>query len=450
MIRLPLAGRLENQSSVSKLLDAVIVLAGAIIFISQLFPFIDILRTGEISWGQWLWGIAVGLQILLTKAFRIPIAPGKWADFTYVPLWLLAFTLPGPFSFMLLVLFFLLVYFVFPNQFFCKKTLPAYFFHMAYQMLLFFVTIEAFWWSANHWEYSLGSLHLTGTIAMFVSMFALMLTDTFVGGLIQKLEGQSSVLKEWLRDYLRITLLQTLLSTAAMYFAVLYLTGHPVELAVTYLFFLLVIGVLYRYSLRAADYAGLMVSFANLVEIKDTYTKNHSQSVGHYTVILGQMAGWNASRLDRLKMAGELHDLGKIGIPDEVLKKQGKLTDEEYEIMKTHAALGEKVLEPIGAMRKIAHIVGRHHEHLNGKGYPYGISGDHIPTEARMICIADAYHAMISNRPYRKGLPVKEALNRLREASGSQFDPELVQLFCSYVENPSRHQYRFRPFCLVH
>jgi HD-GYP domain-containing protein (c-di-GMP phosphodiesterase class II) len=195
---------------------------------------------------------------------------------------------------------------------------------------------------------------------------------------------------------------------------------------------------------------GLMRSMIALVELKDTYTKNHSESVGHYSMVLGQMLGFPAARLQSLNIAAQLHDVGKIGIVDEVLKKEGPLSNEEYAIMKQHAGFGEKVLQPIQSLKHEAFIIGRHHEHMDGKGYPYQAVMEHIPIEARIIGIADAYHAMISHRPYRRGLGVDEAIRRLQEGKGKQFDPKLVDLFVEYARNPGRHTYRFRPFCLVH
>lgn len=125
------------------------------------------------------------------------------------------------------------------------------------------------------------------------------------------------------------------------------------------------------------------------------------------------------------------------------------MTDDEFAIMKTHAQLGEKVLLPIRSLQREAFIIGRHHE-LNGKGYPYQLKGNDIPLEARIIAIADAYHAMISTRPYRKGMSADEAAKRLQQSKGQQFDIQLVELFCEYVKAPGKHTYRFRPFCLVH
>ncbi|HEY0826872.1 MAG TPA: hypothetical protein VGE40_02160, partial [Bacilli bacterium] len=208
-----------------------------------------------ISWWTFGWGILAGSQMLVTKAMRFPLAPGKWIDFTYVPIWVLSFTLPAYYSLLLLILFSMIIYIVFPNQFSCRKTVGAYVFHLSYQTLLFFVTIQCFWLARDYFSVAAwGGLSLTGTIAMFASMFGLMFTDTFLGGLIQKLEGQRNVGAEWSKDYGRITLVQTLLSSLAMLFAVLYGEAHYIQLAVIYGFFLLAIGIMHRATFRQEDY----------------------------------------------------------------------------------------------------------------------------------------------------------------------------------------------------
>jgi hypothetical protein len=348
-----------------------------------------------------VWGIIAGSQMLVTKRLRVPIAPGKWYDFTYVPMWVLIFTLPSFLSFSVLIVYTIAIYLLFGQQFYCRKSVPAYLFHLSYQIVLFFMVTHGFWTVEDHLSLFIGSLSITSTLAMFSSMFALMFTDTLLGGFIQKFEGQHNVWHEWRKDYLRITWIQTLLSSIAMLFAVLYHSEHYIQLAVAYVFFLLGVCVMYRTSFRSNDYMGLLRSMINMVEIKDTYTKNHSESVGYYSVVLGQMAGLSASQLERLKIAAQLHDIGKVGIPDSILKKEGPLTDEEYAIMKTHTQLGEKVLEPIHSLHREAFIVGRHHEHYNGRGYPYGVSGSDIPLESKTISISDGF-PLIQASPYNK------------------------------------------------
>ena len=443
---LPANKRQINQIGYQSL---VIVLA-VILFIVEISKFANPRVFQSMNMADWIWAVLAGSQILVTKAMRVPLAPGKWIDFTYVPIWIVAFTLPGPVSMLMLVVFSGLIYFIYPQQFTCRRTAWVYVFHLSYQVILFYATIGGFWLVENHMNLQIGGLPLTGTIAMFASMFGLMFADTLLGGTIQILEGQRNVWKEWALDYLRITIVQTLLSSLAMMFAVLFATGHPIQLIVVYAFFLMAVVILYRMSLRQDDFIGVMQSMEELVELKDTYTKNHSESVGYYSMVLGQKLGFPSSRMQRLNIAAKLHDVGKIGIPDHVLKKQGPLTDEEFALMKEHAAFGEQVLRPLKSLKQEAYIIGRHHERMDGRGYPYMAKAEEIPLESRIITVADSYHAMISHRPYRRGCSTEEAVRRLEEGKGTHFDPELVDLFAEYVQNPGRHTYRFRPFCLVH
>ena len=141
--------------------------------------------------------------------------------------------------------------------------------------------------------------------------------------------------------------------------------------------------------------------------------------------------------MKRLEFGALFHDIGKIGIPSEILQKPGPLTDEEFEIVKEHPELGEKILEPIDRLADVRPIVRACHERWDGLGYPDGKSGLDIPIEARIVLVCDAFHAMTTDRPYRDRLPDEEAVRRLREASGTQFDPTVVDAFSRLYESGS-------------
>ena len=144
--------------------------------------------------------------------------------------------------------------------------------------------------------------------------------------------------------------------------------------------------------------------------------------------------------LKELELGALFHDIGKIGIPTSILLKPGPLTPEERRIMQQHPELGEKILAPIDRLAEVRSIVRSCHEHYDGGGYPDGISGDEIPLEARIILVCDAFHAMTTDRPYRKRLSVEEACRRLRDAVGTQFDPTVVEVFLALrgeIRSPS-------------
>ncbi|HJR45205.1 MAG TPA: GAF domain-containing protein [Actinomycetota bacterium] len=170
-------------------------------------------------------------------------------------------------------------------------------------------------------------------------------------------------------------------------------------------------------------------ALANALEAKDEYTSNHARSITDMALDVGNELGIEGNDLKRLELGALFHDIGKIGIPSKILAKPGPLDDEEWQVIRTHPELGERILEPIDRLADVRPIVRHCHEHFDGSGYPDKISGDEIPIESRIILVVDAFDAMTTDRPYRKALPVEEACRRLRESSGRQFDPEIVSAF---------------------
>ena len=171
-------------------------------------------------------------------------------------------------------------------------------------------------------------------------------------------------------------------------------------------------------------------SLANTIDAKDTYTKGHSAAVSRYSEALARAINLPANEVERIKLGALLHDIGKIGIPEHVLRKPTMLSDDEWAIMKQHPAIGaDKVLEPNKSLHDLIPMVKFHHEHVDGTGYPFGLKGDEIPLSARIVAIADAYHALISDRPYRKGLSVNKACEILKMGAGTQWDKELIRQF---------------------
>ncbi|WP_138754919.1 HD-GYP domain-containing protein [Paenibacillus sinopodophylli] len=174
------------------------------------------------------------------------------------------------------------------------------------------------------------------------------------------------------------------------------------------------------------------MTLAAALDARDTYTAGHSTRVARFSVQIGRLANWPESQIDILHKTALLHDIGKIGVRDAVLLKEGRLTDEEFDQIKLHPILGENILkqiEPADAMADLLPGVRSHHERYDGKGYPDGLVGTDIPLFGRAIAIADAFDAMTSDRPYRKGMTYERALSILEEGKGTQWDPHLTQLF---------------------
>ena len=182
---------------------------------------------------------------------------------------------------------------------------------------------------------------------------------------------------------------------------------------------------------RSADenknlFMGSIQMLAGAVDEKDPYTRGHSDRVTKYSLMIGAEMGLDAEFLEILRISAQLHDVGKIGIEDRILKKPGALTPEEFEIMKTHTTKGANILRPVPQLREMLPGIELHHEALNGRGYPYGLKGDDIPLLARVIAVADTFDALTTNRPYQKAHDPVEALRIIQNLSGQRLDPSAV------------------------
>ncbi|MCP2519734.1 response regulator [Candidatus Aminicenantes bacterium AC-708-M15] len=179
-------------------------------------------------------------------------------------------------------------------------------------------------------------------------------------------------------------------------------------------------------------YNSTLESFIVALDARDTETQTHSQVVTQFTLTLAKKIGIkDGEELENIRKGALLHDIGKIGIPDKILKKPGKLTTQEWEIIKQHPIIGYKMISGIKFLKEASQIVLHHHEHFDGNGYPAKLKGNSIPLGARIFAVADALEALISDRPYRKALPIEEAKKEIIRCSGSQFDPKVVEAFLS-------------------
>ena len=172
-----------------------------------------------------------------------------------------------------------------------------------------------------------------------------------------------------------------------------------------------------------------LISMAWYVEARDPYTGGHLWRVAEYARKLASAAGWAPEDVARVRLGGFLHDIGKIGVPDAVLRKPDKLTDAEFEIIRTHPDLGLRMIAPHPLAGFVADAIAHHHERPDGRGYPLGLAGEAIPADARVLAIADTFDAMTSTRPYRKGMETGKALAILEAGAGTQFDAGLAKVF---------------------
>ncbi|MGD0819302.1 MAG: HD domain-containing phosphohydrolase [Desulfomonilia bacterium] len=174
-------------------------------------------------------------------------------------------------------------------------------------------------------------------------------------------------------------------------------------------------------------------SMAKILDARDPHTSQHSTRVTNFSLALANIIKLSDDEKDVLYIAASLHDIGKVGIPDSILLKKDKLTDEEFKIIKRHPDIGADILKPLPPMSRETDVIRYHHERYDGKGYPAGIGGGEIPLLSRIITLADSYDAMTTDRPYRNGLPIDKAIEEIIRCIGSQFDPELANMFIHKV-----------------
>src|SRR4051794_29743622 len=186
----------------------------------------------------------------------------------------------------------------------------------------------------------------------------------------------------------------------------------------------------------ASGYRAVVRSLAAAIEARDGYTGDHSDAVQRLSIAVALRLGLDRDEIDEIRTVALLHDVGKIGIPDHVLHNPDPLSREEWAVMRQHPVIGERILEPLPGLASVARAVRHEHERWDGTGYPDGLAGEEIPLAARVVLACDAYHALVSDRPYRMALPQDVALAELEECAGTQFDPRVVVALVSCVRDP--------------
>ena len=182
-----------------------------------------------------------------------------------------------------------------------------------------------------------------------------------------------------------------------------------------------------------------LTALAFAVEAKGPYAAGHSNTVSRLAAHIAIQAGLPVAEVEETRLAGLVHDIGKIYVPESVCNKPDRLTAEEFDMMSSHSACGAKMLEPLN-VKTIERIVRHHHERFDGKGYPDGLAADKIPLGARIVAVAESFHSMVSELPYKRALTFEDALAELRRCSGMQFDPKIVMAFLDWIQihNPER------------
>lgn len=188
-------------------------------------------------------------------------------------------------------------------------------------------------------------------------------------------------------------------------------------------------------------YLQTVMSLANSIEAMDAYTRGHCQRVMEISCEVARVLGLGNEEIEDLRYAAILHDIGKIGVPTNILNKNGSLTKEEFEEIKKHPEIAYNILKDVKFLSKALNGILQHHERYDGKGYPNGLKGEEICIFGRIMCVADAFDAMTSDRPYRKGMKVEDAMAELERCKGTQFDPDIVDMFLFLMDGEKKIQY---------
>ncbi|MFH1369229.1 MAG: HD domain-containing phosphohydrolase [Elusimicrobiota bacterium] len=187
-------------------------------------------------------------------------------------------------------------------------------------------------------------------------------------------------------------------------------------------------------------YLEMVQTLARTIDAKDSYTHDHADRARRYSISIGKKLGLPEAMIRHIEYAALMHDIGKIGIDENILRKPGQLTPEERDIIKKHPAIGNRIISPVAFLSPVAPMVLYHQEWFNGRGYPEGLAGEEIPLGARIVAVIDAFDAMTSDRPYRKALTKEAAIEELKKNSGTQFDPKVVKSFLETLEEEEKEQ----------
>ncbi|MTI49741.1 MAG: HD-GYP domain-containing protein [Firmicutes bacterium] len=272
-------------------------------------------------------------------------------------------------------------------------------------------------------------------VALLITLVVYMLLNTLIVSMLFSLISKQRFLNMWINNLKMLLPSSLSIGTLGIIMALAYLEyGFGAVL----LFFGPIL--LARYSFKMyidmrEVYMETIQALSKTIEAKDAYTRGHTTRVEEYSIKLAKAVKLSHKQIENIKMAALLHDIGKIGIDDNILKKPGRLTEEEYKAIQEHPIIGAEILKDVDFLKDIIDIVKHHHERYDGKGYPDGLKGENIPMESSILAIADAYDAMTSDRPYRSALDKKEAIEEVKGSAGTQLHPKLSEIFVGIIKS---------------
>ncbi|MFI1537322.1 HD-GYP domain-containing protein [Streptomyces anandii] len=274
--------------------------------------------------------------------------------------------------------------------------------------------------------------------AAAVAVFCLVLT-ALEGGILALAE-QVPVRRAWQGSFARSLAPIAVHGLAGLMMAVLWRSPYGPVAALLVLLPMCVSWWAYaQYHRERAAHQATIRALVQAVDIKDGYTRGHSERVGHASMMIARELGMDDERVEVLRFAGILHDVGKLGVPTRLLRKDGPLTPDERRVIELHPEYGHEMVRGISFLGEARSAILHHHERLDGSGYPYGLTGGQIPECARVVAVADAFDAMTSTRSYRRGRPVGAALEELERCAGAQFDPRMVTALTRALDRHGWH-----------
>lgn len=277
----------------------------------------------------------------------------------------------------------------------------------------------------------------TAFLAIMLLIVAFYAVNVFLTTMIIAIVGRRSIKYIWLTNDLEFLLPYICLEVVGILAVLVWQTAPlltpllVVPAITTYLAF----EMIHRLQRQTQE---AMIAMADAIDQRDPYTADHSRRVAELAIQIAEKTGMNERDIERLRLAARMHDIGKIGIGNDVLHKPGKLTDAEWDLMRSHPVIGEQLLKPYRQFRHETALVRHHHERWDGRGYPDNLRGKVIPLGARVICVADSYDAMTSSRPYRPGMSRQHAIEEIRNGALTQFDPQVVASFLQVMEESSK------------
>jgi putative nucleotidyltransferase with HDIG domain len=366
------------------------------------------------------------LMIVVADTAQITLPRGGASIYASSPLDLAAIVLLGPSSAVLIEA----IASFFSEVFIQRRPAVKYAFNVPLLIMTIGVAGLAYWAFPAAWT-SLDSPRFLAPLA--VSSVVYYLVNTFAISVIVALRARKRVLKIWKQNYMwTFTHIFAFIPIGAI-IALVYVANGPWTLA------LFIVPIfLARYTFKVyiemkEAHINTVAALTSAIDANDPYTHGHSYRVSRYALRLGRALGLSTRDLEILEYGALLHDIGKIAIEHEILLKKERLSDQEFLTLKQHPTIGADIVENLKFLREAALLVRYHHEQPNGRGYPEGLKGDEIPIGARIILVSDAFDAMTSDRPYRKGLPVERVVEQFQKYRGEQFDREIADVMLDLI-----------------